>query len=182
MNIVCDLEKAIADDGQSIVSSFETGVVLSHIDKNWKEHLKSMDDLKQSVQSAVYEQKDPLIIYKFEGFELFKRFIAKVNKDTVSFLTSAQIPVKDPDQVKEAQAKRSSNDYSTNKEESRSLLSGNNEKSNDGIKSEPIKSNKIYGRNSKVSVRYENGSVIKDVKYKKVESDLNDEKCVIIND
>ena len=123
-----------------------------------------------------------MIIYKFEGFELFKRFIAKVNKDTVSFLTSAQIPVKDPDQVKEAQAKRSSNDYSTNKEESRSLLSGNNEKSNDGIKSEPIKSNKIYGRNTRVSVRYENGSVIKDVKYKKVESDLNDEKCVIIND
>ena len=88
----------------------------------------------------------------------------------------------DEDQVKEAQAKRSSNDYSTNKEESRSLLSGNNEKSNDGIKSEPIKSNKIYGRNTRVSVRYENGSVIKDVKYKKVESDLNDEKCVIIND
>ena len=97
-------------------------------------------------------------------------------------MTSSQIPVKDPDQVKEAQVKRQSNDYSTNKEESRSLLSGNKQSSDDGIKSEPIKSNKIYGRNSKVSVRYENGSVIKDVKYKKVESDLNDEKCVIIND
>ena len=182
IGVACDLENSIETKAGLLITEMQKIITLSIIDLNWKEHLREMDDLKQSVQSAVYEQKDPLIIYKFEGFELFKRFIAKVNKDTVSFLTSAQIPVKDPDQVKEAQAKRRSNDYSTNKEESRSLLSGNNEKSNDGIKSEPIKSNKIYGRNTRVSVRYENGSVIKDVKYKKVESDLNDEKCVIIND
>ncbi len=182
IGVACDLENSIETDADLLITEMQKIITLSTIDLNWKEHLREMDDLKQSVQSAVYEQKDPLIIYKFEGFELFKRFIAKVNKDTVSFLTSSQIPVKDPDQVKEAQVKRQSNDYSTNKEESRSLLSGNKQSSDDGIKSEPIKSNKIYGRNSKVSVRYENGSVIKDVKYKKVESDLNDEKCVIIND
>ena len=182
IGVACDLENSIETEADLLITEMQKIITLSTIDLNWKEHLREMDDLKQSVQSAVYEQKDPLIIYKFEGFELFKRFIAKVNKDTVSFLTSSQIPVKDPDQVKEAQVKRQSNDYSTNKEESRSLLSGNKQSSDDGIKSEPIKSNKIYGRNSKVSVRYENGSVIKDVKYKKVESDLNDEKCVIIND
>ena len=182
IGVACDLENSIETDADLLITEMQKIITLSTIDLNWKEHLREMDDLKQSVQSAVYEQKDPLIIYKFEGFELFKIFIAKVNKDTVSFLTSSQIPVKDPDQVKEAQVKRQSNDYSTNKEESRSLLSGNKQSSDDGIKSEPIKSNKIYGRNSKVSVRYENGSVIKDVKYKKVESDLNDEKCVIIND
>ena len=182
IGVACDLENSIETEADLLITEMQKIITLSTIDLNWKEHLREMDDLKQSVQSAVYEQKDPLIIYKFEGFELFKIFIAKVNKDTVSFLTSSQIPVKDPDQVKEAQVKRQSNDYSTNKEESRSLLSGNKQSSDDGIKSEPIKSNKIYGRNSKVSVRYENGSVIKDVKYKKVESDLNDEKCVIIND
>ena len=182
IGVACDLENSIETDADLLITEMQKIITLSTIDLNWKEHLREMDDLKQSVQSAVYEQKDPLIIYKFEGFELFKIFIAKVNKDTVSFLTSSQIPVKDPDQVKEAQVKRQSNDYSTNKEESRSLLSGNKQSSDDGIKSEPIKSNKIYGRNSKVSVKYENGSVIKDVKYKKVESDLNDEKCVIIND
>ena len=182
IGVACDLENSIETEADLLITEMQKIITLSTIDLNWKEHLREMDDLKQSVQSAVYEQKDPLIIYKFEGFELFKIFIAKVNKDTVSFLTSSQIPVKDPDQVKEAQVKRQSNDYSTNKEESRSLLSGNKQSSDDGIKSEPIKSNKIYGRNSKVSVKYENGSVIKDVKYKKVESDLNDEKCVIIND
>ena len=79
-------------------------VSLGMIDFNWiKEHLREMDDLKQSVQSAVYEQKDPLVIYKFEGFELFKKFIMqKVNQDTVSFLTKCLIPVQNPNQVQEA--------------------------------------------------------------------------------
>ena len=65
-----------------------------------------MDDLKHSVQTAVYEQKDPLLIYKFEGFELFKRFIAKVNEDTVAFLMKADIPVQQPDHVQEARSQR----------------------------------------------------------------------------
>ena len=80
--------------------------------------------LKQSVQNAVYEQKDPLLIYKFEGFELFKRFIAKVNEDTISFLLKADIPVQQPDQVQEARAQRSRVRLNEQKEESQSLLSG----------------------------------------------------------
>ena len=97
-------------------------VSLGMIDLNWKEHLREMDDLKQSVQSAVYEQKDPLVIYKFEGFELFKKFIAKVNQDTVSFLTKCLIPIQNANQVEEARKRKESNKYDTNKEESRSLL------------------------------------------------------------
>ena len=131
----------------------------------------------------MYEQKDPLIIYKFEGFELFKRFIAKVNNDTVSFLTSSQIPINNSDEVKEADKKSKHDNYATNKEESKSLLSGKRESDqSEDVKSQPIKSNKIYGRNTKVSVRYQDGSEVKDLKYKKVENDINQEKCVIIND
>ena len=183
IGVVCNLEKAIESNGDLLILEMQKIITLSMIDINWKEHLREMDDLKQSVQSAVYEQKDPLIIYKFEGFELFKRFIAKVNKDTVSFLTSSQIPINNSDEVKEADKKTKHDNYATNKEESRSLLSGNRESDqSEDVKSQPIKSNKIYGRNTKVSVRYQDGSEVKDIKYKKVENDINQEKCVIIND
>ena len=155
-------------------------VSLGMIDLNWKEHLREMDDLKQSVQSAVYEQKDPLVIYKFEGFELFKKFIAKVNQDTVSFLTKCLIPIQNANQVEEARKRKESNKYDTNKEESRSLLTGN--KTQQVEKRMPIRSEKVFGRNTKVSVRYEDGTVKKDIKFKKVENDINSEKCVILED
>ena len=183
IGVVCNLEEAIESNGDLLILEMQKIITLSMIDINWKEHLREMDDLKQSVQSAVYEQKDPLIIYKFEGFELFKRFIAKVNNDTVSFLTSSQIPINNSDEVKEADKKSKHDNYATNKEESKSLLSGKRESDqSEDVKSQPIKSNKIYGRNTKVSVRYQDGSEVKDIKYKKVENDINQEKCVIIND
>ena len=100
INIVCDLDKAIETNGESIVSSFEKGVMLGSIDKAWKEHLKSMDDLKQSVQGAVYEQKDPLLIYKFESFSLFSNMLDDVNKSILSFLFKSNLPQRDPDQLK----------------------------------------------------------------------------------
>src|ERR1019366_7727019 len=73
------------------------------IDDAWKEHLREMDELKQSVQNAVYEQKDPLLVYKFEAFELFRQMLASVNKEMVSFLFRGGIPVQQaPDEVREA--------------------------------------------------------------------------------
>ncbi|MAQ31228.1 MAG: preprotein translocase subunit SecA [Flavobacteriales bacterium] len=100
INIVCDLDKAIETNGESIISSFEKGVMLGSIDKAWKEHLKSMDDLKQSVQGAVYEQKDPLLIYKFESFSLFSNMLDDVNKSILSFLFKSNLPQRDPAQLK----------------------------------------------------------------------------------
>jgi len=100
INIVCELEQAINTHGQSIVESFEKGIVLGCIDKAWKEHLKSMDDLKQSVQGAVYEQKDPLLIYKFESFNLFRIMLDDVNKNALSFLFKANLPKRDPQELK----------------------------------------------------------------------------------
>jgi preprotein translocase subunit SecA len=75
-----------------VVKSFEKTVVLALIDDTWKEHLREMDDLKQSVQNAVYEQKDPLVIYKMEAFDLFKGMLSAVNKEVVSFLFKGGIP------------------------------------------------------------------------------------------
>jgi preprotein translocase subunit SecA len=144
-----------------------------------------MDDLKQSVQNAVYEQKDPLLIYKFEGFEAFKRFIARVNEDTVSFLLKADIPVQQPDQVQEARSQRRLK-LSEKKEESRSLLSGGDGPQQPQAdrppqeKVMPVKSEKLAGRNDRVTVRYSDGRVLKDVKFKKVEDDLRNNRCIII--
>ncbi len=96
MNMIANLKKAYETEGREVVLAIEKGITLGIIDNSWKDHLREMDDLKQSVQSAAYEQKDPLLIYKFESFELFKRMIGKVNKDIISFLGKARLPVKDP--------------------------------------------------------------------------------------
>ncbi|MGM9477691.1 preprotein translocase subunit SecA [Pedobacter sp. GSP4] len=105
IQVAVDLKKAIDNKGKEVVRSFEKTIVLALIDDSWKEHLREMDDLKQSVQNAVYEQKDPLVIYKMEAFNLFKSMLNAVNKEVVSFLYKGGIPVQqEPDQVREAPA------------------------------------------------------------------------------
>ena len=187
IGVSVNLENAIEKDGSIIIDEMQKIISLGIIDFNWKEHLREMDDLKQSVQSAVYEQKDPLVIYKFEGFELFKKFIAKVNQDTISFLSKAQIPIQNSDEVQEARQLKRKENYVTKKEDAGTGSVSVQDKTT-GYKTskvettQPIKSQKIFGRNSKVSVRYEDGRIIKDIKFKKVESDINAEKCTIIED
>ncbi len=99
LNVIANLKKSYETQGQEVSLSIEKGITLAIIDDSWKEHLREMDDLKQSVQHAVYEQKDPLLIYKFESFELFKQMLLKVNKEVISFLVKARLPIKDPNQV-----------------------------------------------------------------------------------
>ncbi len=93
IQIAVPLKKAIQNHGLEVFKSFEKMVTLSQIDDAWKEHLREMDELKQSVQNAVYEQKDPLLVYKFEAFELFRNMLAATNKEMVSFLFRGVIPV-----------------------------------------------------------------------------------------
>jgi preprotein translocase subunit SecA len=103
IQVVVPLKKAVENHGTEVFKSFEKNVTLYLIDDAWKEHLREMDDLKQSVQNAVYEQKDPLLIYKFEAFELFRNMLATVNKELVSFLFKGVIPVQQaPEDVREA--------------------------------------------------------------------------------
>ncbi len=184
IGVAASLEKCVKTNNAELIKAMEKMIALYIIDQQWKEHLREMDDLKQSVQNAVYEQKDPLLIYKFEGFELFKRFIVKVNEDTISFLMKADIPVQKPEQVQEARAQRRAR-LNEQKEESRSLLSGGGagQPQPDRPPQEkvmPAKSQKIAGRNDKVSVQYPDGRVLRDVKYKKVEDDIRNNRCIII--
>jgi preprotein translocase subunit SecA len=102
VQVATNLKKAVESKGYEVFKAFEKSVVLALIDDAWKEHLREMDELKQSVQNAVYEQKDPLIVYKMEAFNMFKQMLATVNKDIVSFLFKGNIPSQDPDQVREA--------------------------------------------------------------------------------
>ncbi len=95
MQMVVNLRKAYDTKGLEIIRALNKSITLLMIDEHWKEHLRDMDDLKQSVQNATYEQKDPLLIYKFESFELFKGVLDKVSKDVLSFLLKAHIPLRE---------------------------------------------------------------------------------------
>jgi preprotein translocase subunit SecA len=195
IGVSVDLKKSIDTGNAELIYSMEKMITLAIIDQQWKEHLRDMDDLKQSVQNAVYEQKDPLLIYKFEGFEAFKRFIASVNEQTVSFLQKAEIPTQDANHLQEARTNRVREKLSEKKEESRSLLQGggNPQPQQQGgpggppqpqrppaEKVMPVKSEKVANRNDKVSVQYHDGRVVKDVKYKNVEEDIKYGRCVVI--
>ena len=104
--ISANLKDAVESEGASIIKDIEKAVTLALIDENWKEHLRSMDELKESVQGASFEQKDPLVIYKMEAYQLFEQLIFKVNHDVTSFLGKGKLLIKEPDQVREAKAQR----------------------------------------------------------------------------
>ncbi len=190
IGVVVGLESTVKKEGRELIRAIEKNVTLAIIDQNWKEHLRDMDDLKQSVQNAVYEQKDPLLIYKFEAFEMFKRFVGKLNEDVISFLAKADIPTQDPSQVQAAQAPRGTEPkvQASKAEVGSSLNSGGAKRSALPVGGNqappqavaPRKSEKAYGRNDKVSVQYANGNVVKDVKYKSVEQDIASGNCIVI--
>ena len=93
--VILNIRKAVESEGRELVRAISKSIVLYRIDDLWKEHLRDMDDLKQSVQNATYEQKDPLLIYKFESFNLFSQMLEDMNRDVVAFLLRAHIPLRD---------------------------------------------------------------------------------------
>jgi preprotein translocase subunit SecA len=150
--IICNLEKAYQNKGKELVKSYQKQIVLNTIDEAWKEQLREMDDLKQSVQNATYEQKDPLLIYKFESFNLFKQVVAKVNKDVVSTLMKGQIPIQSPDQVREAEARKrmDMSRYKTQKSDlpnADNPMEGANTQTQEKSRPQPVKVEKRVGRN-----------------------------------
>lgn len=106
IQVLSNMEKTLGSNGAEMANALERTVTLSLIDDAWKEHLRSMDDLKQSVQTASYEQKDPLVIYKMEAFDLFRKMDGEVNKDIVQFLCHAGIPLNNGEEVKEGRQKK----------------------------------------------------------------------------
>ena len=184
VGVAAPLKRCIETNNAELIRSMEKMITLAIIDQQWKEHLRDMDDLKQSVQNAVYEQKDPLLIYKFEGFEAFKRFIARVNEETISFLMKAEISAEEPERLQEVRSQKRQR-FSEQKDESRSLLEGGGNQPAQQTqpmeqKIMPVKSDKMAGRNDKVTVQYPDGRVLKDVKYKKVEDDVKSGRCIVI--
>ena len=188
IGVAASLEKSVETEGVELVRTMEKAITLAIIDQNWKEHLREMDDLKQSVQNAVYEQKDPLLIYKFESFELFKRFLAKVNEETISFLMKADLPVQQADQgVQAAQnvRHRQREKLQESKEDLSASRSQGSDATNRNRPPEPVKpaaSTKIAGRNDRVNVQYSDGSMKKNVKFKTVEDDIVNNRCVIVEE
>ena len=148
MQVIANLKKSVESEGREIPLAFEKGIVLATIDDAWKEHLRELDDLKQSVQNASYEQKDPLLIYKFESFELFKKMIQKINKDVVSFLIKADILMQNQGVLQEAKIPRGL-DRSQMKEERGDMLSQahSDTQAAEQVKAQPIKVEKKVGRN-----------------------------------
>ncbi|WP_321281885.1 preprotein translocase subunit SecA [Marinifilum fragile] len=142
-NVVTHLKKAYDTEAEDVVRSFEKVSILATIDESWKEHLREMDELKQSVQNASYEQKDPLLIYKFESFNLFKAMVENVNKSVVASLTKGHIPLQDPEEVREAEVrKRDMSNLRTSKEEL-----GSDGRKQAPKKAEPVRNVQKVGRN-----------------------------------
>ena len=141
--VITNLKKAYETEGRDIVKSYQKTSILMVIDELWKEHLREMDDLKQSVQTATYEQKDPLLIYKFESFELFKNMIGRVNREVVATLMKGHIPIRDASQVREAEQRRRL-DMSRYETSRRNEMMANTKEQQ---KSQPVKVEKKVGRN-----------------------------------
>ncbi len=143
MQVAPSLKKAYDDNGKEVILAIEKGISLAIIDDAWKEHLREMDELRHSVQSTVsYEQKDPLLIYKLESFNLFKVMIEKTNKEITSFLLRANIPIQEADEVREAQ-KPSKRDSKLNESRSDILRQRTGENTVTG----PVRVEKKVGRN-----------------------------------
>ncbi|MCX6301624.1 MAG: preprotein translocase subunit SecA [Bacteroidia bacterium] len=145
--VVTNLKATAESEGKELAKAYEKTVVLATIDEAWKEHLREMDELKTSVQNATYEQKDPLLIYKFESFGLFKTMLDKVNKDVVSTLMKGYIPNQDPDQVKEAQRRRQVENLRTSKSDFSQYSSTGGGSQDKNQKTEPVRVDKKVGRN-----------------------------------
>jgi preprotein translocase subunit SecA len=168
MQIVTNLEKAVETEGRQLIRDFEKSITLALIDEKWKEHLRDMDDLRQSVGTAQYEQKDPLLIYKLEAFELFKAMVDGMNREIASFLFKGQLPNQDSNQVQQARApQRSAYDQmQTSHPSADGSPSG---ESRPAPKKQPVVAEKKYGRNEQVTIQNLSTGEKKEMKYKKAE-------------
>jgi preprotein translocase subunit SecA len=145
LNVVAPLKKCYETKGREVPIAFEKGITLAIIDDAWKEHLREMDELKNSVQNAAYEQKDPLLIYKFESFDLFKKLVQKVNKDISSFLNLGKLPMQEPQDVHEAKVQHTDmSKLKTGRDDAPAAAAN---RTSEPQKTQPIKVEKQIGRN-----------------------------------
>ena len=176
LNVVTDLEKAYETQGKQLINDFEKNITLAIIDDAWKTHLRKMDELKQSVQLAVHEQKDPLLIYKFESFELFKAMIDEVNKDVISFLFKGELPQETQNTIQEARQTRKKENLKTQKDEIPNLdersaqnrAAGNTQRNQEVVET-IVRDKPKIGRNDRVTIKHVIKGENKTLKYKQAE-------------
>jgi preprotein translocase subunit SecA len=183
LQVVTNLKEAYESEGKSLVTDFEKNITLAIIDENWKEHLRKMDELKQSVQNASYEQKDPLLIYKFEAFELFKKTVDEINKEVLSFLFKGELPVQNRAQISEARdPKRERLNASKADVQNSSEQAIKNSRKQD---SEPVETvvreQPKIGRNERVTIKNVISGEEKQVKYKQAIPLIEKGECVLVN-
>ncbi|MDT0678187.1 preprotein translocase subunit SecA [Autumnicola musiva] len=189
LQVVTNLEKAYETEGKQLVKDFEKNITLAIIDDAWKTHLRKMDELKQSVQLAVHEQKDPLLIYKFEAFELFKTMLDQVNKDVISFLFKGEIPEGNTSNIHEARQKRREK-VETSKEEipnideraAQSRAAGQRQQPKPQVTETVVRDRPKIGRNDKITIKNVMSGENKTVKYKQAIPLLDKGDWVIVNE
>ena len=145
-NVIVNLKKAVENGAREVNLCIEKSITLGLIDNAWKEHLRELDDLKESVQNATYEQKDPLVIYKLESFNLFKAMVEKINEDVISFLMRADIPTQDPNSVRESRGPQGI-DKSKIREQRQDLLTQSHSDTQQKQVTQPIRKEVKVGRN-----------------------------------
>ncbi|MEN8187267.1 MAG: preprotein translocase subunit SecA [Bacteroidota bacterium] len=167
LNVVTNLKEAYESGGKQLTADFEKNISLAIIDDAWKDHLRQMDEMKQSVQNATYEQKDPLLIYKFEAFELFKSMLNKVNKEVLSFLFKGELPSQSPQEVSQArEQKREKVQLSKAEFQSPTADTQTNQTQEQQITETIVRTERKIGRNEKVTIKNVLTGENKSVKYK----------------
>ena len=166
LQVVTNLKEAYETEGKSLVTDFEKNITLAIIDENWKDHLRKMDELKHSVQNASYEQKDPLLIYKFEAFELFKLTVDEINKEVLSFLFKGELPAQS-NQISEARDRKKER-LNTSKADVQN--SSEQAISNSRQQSEPVETvvrdQPKIGRNERITIKNVMSGEQKEIKFK----------------
>lgn len=189
LKVVTDLKEAYDSEGKKLITDFEKNITLAIIDDAWKTHLRKMDELKQSVQLAVHEQKDPLLIYKFEAFELFKVMIDKVNREVISFLFKGELPTEDTNNIQEAREVKKKENFQTSKEEipnSDELAAQNRAagqtQQRPQVTETIVRDRPKIGRNDKVTIKNVMTGENKVVKFKQAEPLLSKGEWVLVEE
>ena len=189
LNVVTNLEKAYQTNGKELITDFEKNITLAIIDEAWKTHLRKMDELKQSVQLAVHEQKDPLLIYKFEAFELFKTTIDQVNKDVISFLFKGELPQETQNTIQEARQTHKKENLKIQKDEIPNLdersaqnrAAGNTQAKQEVVET-IVRDKPKIGRNQHVTIKHVINGENKTVKYKQAQPLITKGEWVLVED
>jgi preprotein translocase subunit SecA len=186
LNVVTDLKKAYDTGGAQLIADFEKNITLAIVDEAWKKHLRKMDELKQSVQLAVHEQKDPLLIYKLEAFKLFSGMLDGVNKEVISFLFKGDLPQQN-NTIQEARQVRQKQNYTETKDEIESSENTNRQvgqaaSQRPQVTETIVRETPKINRNDTVTIKHVMSGKTESMKFKKAESMLASGEWVLVHD